>query len=91
MNRLIKKNFLAFSLAYTAAEVGGTLPVVLSSADEVVVDAFLEERIGFMDIPAILQCVMDKHVVIADPTLEDVLEVDQWAKSVTRSIIKDKR
>ena len=86
-----KEKFPCISLAYTAAEVGGTLPVVLSSADEVVVDAFLEERIGFMDIPAILECVMDKHVVIADPSLEDVLEVDQWAKSVTRSIIKDKR
>ena len=86
-----KEKFPCISLAYTAAEVGGTLPVVLSSADEVVVDAFLEKRIGFMDIPAILECVMDKHVVIADPSLEDVLEVDQWAKSVTRSIIKDKK
>ena len=86
-----KDKFPCISLAYTAAEVGGTLPVVLSSADEIVVDAFLEERIGFMDIPAILECVMDKHVVIADPSLEDVLEVDQWAKSTTRSIIKDKK
>ncbi|RKU18828.1 1-deoxy-D-xylulose-5-phosphate reductoisomerase [Candidatus Poribacteria bacterium] len=86
-----KDKFPCISLAYTAAEVGGTLPVVLSSADEVVVDAFLEERIGFMDIPAILECVMNKHVVITDPSLEDVLEVDQWAKSTTRSIIKDKR
>ncbi|MDE0088035.1 MAG: 1-deoxy-D-xylulose-5-phosphate reductoisomerase, partial [Candidatus Poribacteria bacterium] len=57
----------------------------------VVVEAFLEERIGFMDIPAILECVMDKHVVIANPSLEEVLEVDQWAKSTTRSIIKNKR
>ena len=86
-----KEKFPCISLAYTAAEVGGTLPVVLSSADEIVVEAFLEERIEFMDIPAILECVMDKHVVIADPSLEDVLEVDQWAKSTTRSIIKDKR
>ncbi len=83
--------FPCISLAYTAAEVGGTLPVVLSSADEIVVDAFLEERIGFMDIPAILECVMNKHVVIADPSLEDILEADQWTKSVTRSIIKDKK
>lgn len=83
--------FPCISLAYTAAEVGGTLPVVLSSADEIVVDAFLEERIGFMDIPAILECVMNKHVVITDPSLEDILEADQWAKSVTRSIIKDKK
>ena len=85
-----KDKFPCISLAYTAAEAGGTLPVVLSSADEVVVDAFLAERIRFMDIPAILECVMNKHVLIADPSLEDILEADQWAKSTTRSIIKDK-
>lgn len=81
-----REKFPCISLAYTAAEVGGTLPVVLSSADEVVVDAFLEETIGFMDIPAVLQCVMDKHDVIADPTLEDILEVDKWSKSTALSI-----
>ena len=43
-----------------------------------------------MDIPTILQCVMDKHDVIADPILEDILEVDKWAKSTTRSIISAK-
>ena len=86
-----KEKFPCISLAYTAAEVGGTLPVVLSSADEIVVNAFLDERIGFMDIPDILQCVMDRHDVIADPTLEDILEVDKWAKSTTRSIVSAKR
>lgn len=86
-----KEKFPCISLAYTAAEVGGTLPVVLSSADEVVVDAFLEEHIGFMDIPAILQRVMDKHEVIENPSLEDILEVGQWAKSTTRSIINEKK
>ena len=85
-----KEKFPCISLAYTAAEVGGTLPVVLSSADEIVVNAFLDERIGFMDIPDILQCVMDRHDVIADPTLGDILEVDKWAKSTTRSIISAK-
>ena len=86
-----REKFPCISLAYTAAEVGGTLPVVLSSADEVVVDAFLEESIGFMDIPAVLQRVMDKHDVIADPTLEDILEVDKWAKSTALSIINTKK
>ena len=84
------EKFPCLSLAYNAAEVGGTLPVVLSSADEVVVDAFLNACIGFMDIPAILACVMDKHTVIADPTLSDILEVDRWAKSTACSIIKNK-
>ena len=86
-----REKFPCISLAYTAAEVGGTLPVVLSSADEVVVDAFLDETIGFMDIPAVLQRVMDKHEVIADPTLEDILEVDKWAKSTALSIINAQR
>ena len=86
-----REKFPCISLAYTAAEVGGTLPVVLSSADEVVVDAFLDETIGFMDIPAVLQSVMDKHEVIADPTLEDILEVDKWAKSTALSIINAQR
>ncbi len=84
------EKFPCLSLAYNAAEVGGTLPVVLSSADEVVVEAFLNACIGFMDIPAILARVMDKHTVIADPTLSDILEADRWAKSTACSIIKNK-
>ncbi|MCG9130501.1 1-deoxy-D-xylulose-5-phosphate reductoisomerase [Candidatus Poribacteria bacterium] len=82
------EKFPCLTLAYTAAEVGGTLPVVLSSADEVVVAAFLNAAIGFMDIPAILERVMDAHVVIREPTLSDILEVDQWAKSTANSLIK---
>jgi 1-deoxy-D-xylulose-5-phosphate reductoisomerase len=84
------EKFPCLSLAYNAAEVGGTLPVVLSSADEVVVEAFLNACIGFMDIPAILARVMDMHTVIAEPTLSDILEVDRWAKSTACSIIKNK-
>lgn len=85
-----KDKFPCISLAYSAAEVGGTLPVVLSSADEIVVNAFLDERIGFMDIPAILHCIMDRHDVIPDPSLEDILEVDKWTKSTAHSIINAK-
>ncbi len=81
--------FPCLSLAYTAADVGGTLPVVLSSADEVVVAAFLNADIGFMDIPAILGRVMDRHVVTAEPTLSDILEADRWAKATARSLIKN--
>ncbi len=83
------EKFPCLSLAYTAADVGGTLPVVLSSADEIVVAAFLNADIGFMDIPAILGHVMDQHVVTAEPTLSDILEADQWAKATARSLIKN--
>ncbi len=84
------EKFPCLSLAYDAAEVGGTLPVVLSSADEVAVEAFLNTRIGFMDIPAILARVMDKHTLIADPTLSDILEVDHWAKATAHALIKER-
>ena len=83
------QKFPCLSLAYTAADVGGTLPVVLSSADEVVVEAFLNTDIGFMDIPAILGHVMDQHTVVTEPTLTDILEADRWAKSTARSLIKN--
>ena len=83
------EKFPCLALAYTAAEVGGTLPVVLSSADEVVVQAFLNASIGFMDIPTILQRVMDAHTVISDPTLADILAVNEWAKSTAHSLIKN--
>ena len=83
------EKFPCLSLAYTAADVGGTLPVVLSSADEVVVEAFLNADIGFMDIPAILERTMDKHTVVTEPTLTDILEADRWAKSTARSLIKN--
>ena len=83
-----KEKFPCLTLAYTAAEVGGTLPVVLSSADEIVVDAFLKEQIGFMDIPSILERIMNKHEVRKNPSLEEILEVDKWAKSTARTLIK---
>ena len=85
------EKFPCLSLAYNAAEAGGTLPVVLSSADEIVVEAFLNTHIGFMDIPAILARVMDKHTLIANPTLSDILEVDRWAKATAHAIIKRQR
>ena len=83
------EKFPCLALAYTAADIGGTLPVVLSSADEVVVEAFLNTDIGFMDIPAILEHLMDKHTVVTEPTLTDILEADRWAKSTARSLIKN--
>ncbi len=83
------QKFPCLSLAYTAAEAGGTLPVVLSSADEVVVAAFLENAIRFMDIPAILAQVMDAHRIVNAPTLPDILEADRWAKRTAHSLIKN--
>ena len=82
------EKFPCLALAYTAAEVGGTLPTVLSSADEIVVQAFLDEKIGFMDIPNILQIVMDRHDTEPKPCLDNILAADQWAKSTAQELIR---
>ena len=80
--------FPCLELAYSAAKVGGTLPTVLSSADEVVVQAFLNRQIGFMDIPNYLEEVMTRHDVIFQPTLDDILAADRWARSVAHQLIQ---
>ena len=81
------KRFPCLDLAYTAAEVGGTLPIVLSSSDEVAVDAFLNRQIGFMDIPTIIRRAMDLHDVIYEAELDQILEVNRWTREITSKII----
>jgi 1-deoxy-D-xylulose-5-phosphate reductoisomerase len=72
--------FPCLALAFKACEVGGTLPAVLNAANEVAVKAFLNQAIGFVDIPMVVEQTMEKHNVISDPELENILEADQWAR-----------
>jgi 1-deoxy-D-xylulose-5-phosphate reductoisomerase len=70
-------------LAVEAARAGGLLPTVLSAADEVAVDAFLGERIGFDDIPGIIDCALNwaKDTIAGERvTLESILEADRSAR-----------
>jgi 1-deoxy-D-xylulose-5-phosphate reductoisomerase len=82
------EKFPCLRLALTAAQIGGTMPTVLSGADEIVVQAFLEGKIGFLDIPKIIEKVMSIHKVKSLPGLDDILIADDWAKQVTKDIIR---
>ena len=82
------EKFPCLSHAYTATKVGGTLPTVLSSADEVAVHAFLNKHIAFMDIPTIIETVMNQHDVEPHPNLNDILAADRWAKSTAHQLIQ---
>ena len=75
--------FPCLVLAYHAIEMGGTMPTVLNAANETVVQGFLKGIIGFLDIPRIVEYVMGKHNNIINPTLQDILEVDRWARKVS--------
>ena len=81
------QKFPALNLAYKAGKIGGTMPVVLSAADEVCVEYFLANKIKFMDIISIIKNVMDKHDIIIRPSLEDIFNADEWARSKTIEFI----
>nr|WP_330377203.1 1-deoxy-D-xylulose-5-phosphate reductoisomerase [Cellulosilyticum ruminicola] len=75
-----KDVFPCLQYAYDALKVGGTMPAVLNAANEVVVEAFLNGKISFMQIPQIIHNVMEEHICISSPTLEQILESDAWAR-----------
>jgi len=80
--------FPCLALAFKACEVGGTLPAVLNAANEVAVNAFLNESIAFVDIPRVIEQTMDKHAVISDPELPDILGADQWARACAEELVR---
>jgi 1-deoxy-D-xylulose-5-phosphate reductoisomerase len=73
--------FPALDLARRAGEVGGTLPAVLNAANEVAVDAFVNRRISFLDISALVRRTMERHQTVPHPTLQQILEADTWARA----------
>lgn len=75
--------FPSLNLARRAGEVGGTLPAVLNAANEVAVEAFCNRQIKFTDISAAVTRAMDAHRVIEQPTLEQILGADAWARRST--------
>ena len=72
--------FPCLALAYQAGKIGETLPAVLNAANEVAVQAFLKHRISFVKIPEIIRETMERHTVVNDPSLDDILEADRWAR-----------
>jgi 1-deoxy-D-xylulose-5-phosphate reductoisomerase len=74
------ERFPALKLARRAGEVGGTLPAVLNAANEVAVEAFVNQKINFPQITEIVRRTMDAHKVVLHATLEQILEADAWAR-----------
>lgn len=83
-----RADFPCLDMAYAAGRTGGTMPAVLNAANEVAVELFLRELIGFTDIPKILEKVMGEHQAVSDPGLEDLLATDDWARGRAREIGK---
>ena len=83
------ERFPALDLARRAGEEGGTLPAVLNAANEVAVEAFCERQLSYMGITESVAAVMAAHEIVAQPSLEEILEADSWARNATQNVILD--
>ncbi len=83
--------FSCLKLAFAACKAGGTMPAVLNAANEVAVQAFLDNRIPFSGIPRLVNQAMDEHGLDPAAELEAILEADAWARRRTEEIIDSMR
>ena len=72
--------FHALSLAYRAGKTGGSLPCVLNGANEMANLLFREGKIEFLQIEELVEKAMNAHELVEDPTIDQLLDIDQWAR-----------
>lgn len=65
------------------------MPTIVNGADEVAVDAFLQRKIGFLDIPDIIRQTMEAHQPMFDPALDDIMTADKWARDFAEKAVLD--
>lgn len=82
------KTFRNLTLASTALFKGGNLPCILNAANEIAVWAFLNNRIGFLDMTTVVEQTMDHITYIEKPNLEEYFETDGEARNFAASLIK---
>lgn len=82
------KNFRNLALAYQALNKGGNMPCILNAANEVMVAAFLEDKVGFLQMPDIIEKCMQLIPFIEKPKLDDYIETDKETRMVATSYLK---
>ena len=80
--------FRCLAIAKQCARVGGTSCAVMNGANEVAVGAFLREKIGFNDIPALVEAALSAVEQVSNPTLADILEADRLARQAVLEKLK---
>jgi 1-deoxy-D-xylulose-5-phosphate reductoisomerase len=78
------ERFPCLRLAYDALKVGGTAPAILNAVNEIAVEAFLADRIGFMDIPSVIESVMATSAIEEVVSIEQLTKVDTEARQAAK-------
>ncbi len=81
------KTFRNLDLAYEAMKRGGNSPCILNAANEIVVDAFLKNKLRFTEMPDVIEQCMNDSKWLSNPTLDDYLETDKNAREMAKEII----
>ncbi len=81
------ERFPCLRLAYQAIHAGGIMPTVLNAANEIAVEAFLNEQVRFTDIPVIIEKCMDTFTVKPADTLEIILDIDNQARQIAQQLV----
>ena len=84
------KTFRNLELAFEAMRRGGTAPCILNAANEVVVDKFLKEEIGFLEMSDVLEEILDKSAFVQHPELDDYMATDAEVRIKTEEFINYK-
>ena len=81
--------FPCLTYAYEAGNIGGTMPTVMNAANEIAVNAFLENKISFLEIQKLIKKMMNEHNLIKNPNLNEILGVDKRSKEETKKFIEE--
>mgnify|MGYP003816519413 CR=1 FL=1 len=81
--------FPCLQLAYQSLKQGGNMPCILNGANEVAVQAFLEERISFLDIPRIVEKTLERVAFLANPSVDDYCSIDAEARVVATEVMQN--
>lgn len=76
------ERFRNLSLAYKSIETGGNMPCIMNAANEIAVELFLQEKIGFLQMSDLIEQTLTKTVFIQNPSLEDYIQTDAEAREI---------
>lgn len=85
------EKYPALSLTYDALRKGGTMPCVLNAANEIAVEAFLNEKIPFTAISSVVSDSMAEHRVSIGESIDEIMNVSNWARQKAEEIIEELR
>lgn len=81
-----KETFTGLALAYQVGKAGGTLPCVFNAANEVAVNAFLDNKLSFLHIYDIIETTVANHSAVQQPGVQEIFAADCWARQYAQEL-----